>query len=66
MEGTHQEMAAIRMRGRGGPSPLICPALYYGLTGLLLHPVLKLVAITASQIVPKEVHHVKRKICKDD
>lgn len=60
VEGTNQETAAIRTRGSGDPSSLICPPPEYGLTGSLLRPFLKRVAITAGQNVPGEVHHVQK------
>lgn len=57
VEGTNQEMAAIRTRGQGRPSSLICPTLEYGLTGLLLRLFLKRMAIIAGQTMPGKVHH---------
>lgn len=58
VEGTNQETAAIRTRG--DPSSFICPPPEYGLTGSLLRPFPKRVAITAGQNMPGEVHHVQK------
>lgn len=60
VEGTNQETAAVRTRGQGDPSSLICPPPECGLTGLLLGPFLKRVAITAGQHMPGDVHHAQK------